>query len=101
MPRGPKYVLTSDGQGPHEYAAAYLDDIAIFGKSWENHLTHIRDVFSKLAAAGLTVKKNKCQSAMAECPFLGHVVGKGTVKSETGKIKAAQNFSVPKTKKDV
>ena len=43
--------------GCHEYAAAYLDDIIIFSTSWENHLTHIRDVFSKLAAAGLTMKK--------------------------------------------
>lgn len=87
--------------GCHEYAAAYLDDIVIFSKSWKDHLNHIRDVFDKLAAARLTVKRKKCQFAMAECSYLGHVVGKGTVKPETGKIKVAQNFLVPKTKKDV
>ena len=81
----------------HKYAASYLDDIVTFSKSWKDHLIHIRDVFNRLVTAGF----EKCQFAMAECLYLGHVVGKGKVKLEKRKIKAAQNFLVPKTKKDV
>ena len=43
----------------------------------------------------------KCQWAMAECTYLGHVVGGGYVKPEINKLEAVENFPVPKTKKEV
>ena len=43
----------------------------------------------------------KCQWAMAECTYLGHVVGGGYVKPEINKLEAVENFSVPKTKREV
>ena len=38
---------------------------------------------------------------MAECTYLGHVVGSGYVKPEINKLEAVENFSVSKTKKEV
>ena len=40
----------------------------------------------------------KCQWAMAECTYLGHVVGSGQVKPEINKLEAVEKFPVPKTK---
>ena len=42
------------------FAIAYLDDIIIFRKSLQEHLSHIRKVFEKLWSAKLSMKMNKC-----------------------------------------
>ena len=84
-----------------KYAAAYLDDVIIFSRDWDSHLKHIRDVFDRLSRAGLTVKRKKCQFAMRECSYLGHIVGCGLVQPETAKVEAIRDFKVPQTKKDV
>ena len=42
------------------FAIAYLDDIIIFSKSPQEHLSHLRMVFEKLKSANLSMKKSKC-----------------------------------------
>ena len=38
---------------------------------------------------------------MQECPYLGHVVGRGQLKPIKAKIEAVAGFTTPKKKKDV
>ncbi len=47
--------------GLEKYAAAYIDDVAIYSDTWEEHLVH---VLQRIHRAGLTVKARKCQFAM-------------------------------------
>ena len=42
------------------FAIAYLDDIIIFSKTPQEHLSHICMVFEKLKTANLSMKKSKC-----------------------------------------
>ena len=42
------------------FAIAYLDDIIIFSKTPQEHLSHIQMVFEKLKSANLSMKKSKC-----------------------------------------
>ena len=42
------------------FAIAYLDDIIIFSKTPEEHLSHICMIFEKLKSANLSMKKSKC-----------------------------------------
>ena len=42
------------------FAIAYLDDIIIFSKTPQEHLSHIRMVFEKLKSVNLSMKKSKC-----------------------------------------
>ena len=65
-----------------DYAAAYLDHVVIHSKSWSEHLHHITEILRRLNRAGLTVKPTKCQFAMLQCFYLGHVVGNGEVRPE-------------------
>ena len=88
-------------RGKGEFARAYLDDIAIFSNSWEEHLQHLETVFECLETAGFTVKLKKCQLGMSECLYLGHRIGGGVVKPEADKIEAVRNYPRPTTKKDV
>ncbi len=81
--------------------AAYLDDLIVYSETWNDHIGHLEQVFSRLKQAGLTVKANKCQIGMKECLYLGHVVGNGQGRPEPSKVQAVIAFPVPKTKKDV
>ena len=45
----------------------------------------------------ITEKMTKCQWAMAECTYLGHVVADGYVKPEINKLEVMEIFPVPKT----
>ena len=85
----------------HNFAAAYLDDLIIFSNTWENHMHHLRTILQQLCKAKLTVKPQKCQLGMAECVYLGHIVGRGVVRPELSKVEAIQAFSQPATKKQV
>ena len=42
------------------FAIAYLDDIIMFSKTPQEHLSHICMVFEKLRSANLSMKKSKC-----------------------------------------
>lgn len=49
---------------PHsEHCCAYLDDIAIFSETLEEHMEHLEWVFETLERVILKVKMDKCQIA--------------------------------------
>ena len=73
-----------------KFAHAYLDDLLVFSDSWTEHLGHLETILEKLQEFGLTAKMAECQWAMAECTYLGHVVGGGYVKPEINKLEAVE-----------
>ena len=75
------------------FYSAYLDDVVIYSATWEEHLTHVYTVLDQLRQAALTAKHRKCQFGMAECAYLGHVVGGGEVKPYTSKVEAVASFT--------
>ena len=77
--------------GLGEYSA---DDLIVFSHSWTEHLSHLRSVFERLRAAGLTAKAKKCQLGMSQCVYLGHIVGNGKVSPETSKLEAETSTSI-------
>ena len=84
-----------------QYAAAYIDDVTIYSNSWEEHLSHLREVFLRLKARGLTIKAGKCQFGREEVSFLGHRVGRGRIRPSLAKIQDVANFTRPTTKKQI
>jgi len=83
------------------FARAYIDDIVVFSRSWEEHLTYLHRVLECLQKAQLTVNMAKCQFGKSEVHYLGHVIGGGTVKPDPQKVEAVNNYPVPVTKKEV
>ncbi|XP_064468593.1 uncharacterized protein LOC135380865 [Ornithodoros turicata] len=84
---------------PHsEYACAYIDDVAIYSATWEDHLEHLARVLGSVAAAGLTVNLKKCKFAQNRVHYLGHIVGSGTHAPDPERIKAVENIARPETK---
>ena len=56
------------------FAIAYLDDIIIFSKTPQEHLSHICMVFKKLKSANLSMKNYKCSFFLEEIQYLGHIL---------------------------
>ena len=56
------------------FAIAYLDDIIIFSRMAEEHLSHNRQVFEKLRSAKLSMKFSKCDFFTEEIQYLGHIL---------------------------
>ena len=79
-------------RGLENSTAAYLDDVVIFSGNWNDHLCHLSSVLQALREAGLTMKAKKCQFAMTQCCYLGHIVGSGAVRPEPSKIEAVKEF---------
>jgi len=63
--------------GLYKYVLAYLDDILVYSKTWEEHVRHVREVLTRLRAAQFHCKLAKCTFATTEVKFLGHVIAGG------------------------
>ncbi|KAG1924642.1 hypothetical protein F2P79_026035, partial [Pimephales promelas] len=59
---------------PWHICMVYLDDILIYSGTFEEHLTHLKEVFSRIKSAGLKLNPGKCHLARDHVVFLGHVV---------------------------
>ena len=75
----------------------YLDDIIIFGNTFENHNRNLVNVLQRIQDANLTIKPSKCALAVKELRFLGHIVGGDGVKMDPNKIDAILKLPEPTT----
>ncbi|XP_068115084.1 zinc finger protein 850-like [Hyperolius riggenbachi] len=69
-------------EGMHGFAVAYLDDIAVFSPTWEDHLHHLAQVLEKFSTANMTVKPSKCQIGMTEIYTLAKPLTDATGKKQ-------------------
>ncbi len=88
-------------QGTEEFAAAYLDDIIIYSKTWEEHLQHLTEVLERIKSAGLTIRPDKCAISKTETTYLGYKLGHGVIRPQVGKIEAIKHAERPTSKKQV
>ncbi len=80
---------------------SYLDDLVIYSNSWEDHVTRLDLVFSRLAEASLTMNLSKCEFAKAVITYLGKMVGQGHVKPVMAKVSAILDFPIPVNKREL
>lgn len=83
------------------FSAAYLDDIVIFSKTWNEHLTHLATVLQALRKAGLHINAKKSRAAFNSVHYLGYVLGKGLIAPQDEKVKAVQDTPFPSTKREL
>lgn len=77
------------------HCLVYLDDIIIWGSTFEEHLHRLRLVFDRIQAAGLKLKPTKCQFLKREVTFLGHVVSGDGIRTNPEKVKAVETWPTP------
>ena len=79
----------------------YLDDIIVLGKTFEDHLKHLSQVFQKLRDAKLKLKVKKCSFCGETVQFLGHVVSSQGVTADLAKIQKVVDWPAPTNKCEV
>jgi hypothetical protein len=83
------------------FVVIFIDDILVYSKSEAKHEKHLRLVLQRLREHKLYAKLSKCEFWIDEVPFLGHVISKGGIDVEPGKVKDVLDWVVPQTVKEV
>ena len=73
----------------------HLDDVIVFGKSFEDMLKNLSAVFERMQTAGLKLKARKCKLFSTEVEYLSHVVSKNGVATDPKKIDAVKTWLKP------
>ena len=81
----------------YDCSSAYIDDVVIFSRSWEEYLLHIDSVLDALCCRGFTVKPSKCVWAARSIEYLGYEVGEGRLSVPDARIKSIQAITKPQT----
>ena len=69
-----------------------MDDVLVFGHTQEGHDHHLQDTLSRIAAAELTLNKEKCVFSKPTMKFLGHIISKNGISPDPDKTVAIQNM---------
>ena len=79
----------------------YLDDVIIFGKTFDECLGNLKLVLERIISNGLKLKPKKCSLFHKSINYLGRVISTEGVKADPDKIKTVMEWSTPKCPKDV
>ncbi|XP_038973019.1 uncharacterized protein LOC120105044 [Phoenix dactylifera] len=91
--------LMNDALRPYidDFVIVYLDDILIYSRSWEEHLTHVRKVFELLEKYQLRLNQKKCEFGKRTLVYLGFVVGEEELRVDPDKVKAIRDWPRPRS----
>ncbi|MBW0577595.1 hypothetical protein O181_117310 [Austropuccinia psidii MF-1] len=81
------------------YVVVYLDDIMVFSKYKEEHVTHVSTFLSRLRANNLFSKALKCLFHVSSVEYLGYVVSSEGLKINQEKVQQMLNWPPPRNLK--
>ncbi len=85
-----------------EFVRAYLDDLLIISKkSFEEHLEHLEQAFTRLSEAGLKVNASKSAFCTTELEYLGYIINRQGVRPTTKKVEAILKLEKPKNRRQI
>ena len=73
----------------------YLDDIIVLGRTFDEHIQNLCEVFSRIRSAGLKLNSKKCSLFQSKVKYLGHLITSNGVSTDPDKIKAVKEWPVP------
>ena len=79
----------------------YLDDIIVYGKTFEEVFQNLKDVFARFDQYNLKLKAKKCKLFQRKVNFLGHVVSEKGIECDPKKIEKIQQIARPKNRSEV
>jgi hypothetical protein len=62
-----------------KFVLVFFDDILVYSRTWEYHITHLRTVFELLSRDQWKLKMSKCSFAQTKISYLGHIISQDGV----------------------
>jgi len=84
-----------------QFVLVFFDDILIYSRTWEEHLSHLRTVFELLSKDRWTLKLSKCSFAQTHISYLGHTISSQGVGTDPAKLTAIANWPQPVSVKEL
>ena len=75
----------------------YLDDIIIFGATFEEHMSRVQEILQCLRDANLKLQPSKCNLLQTQVDFLGHVINEDGVLPNPENVSKILNWSQPRS----
>ena len=85
----------------YEMVLVYLDDIIVFGRSFDEHIQRLQIILQRIHDANLKISPSKCKLFQSKLIFLGHVVSSEGIQTDPAKVQAVEKYPVPKTLKQL
>ena len=73
----------------------YLDDIIVYGKTFEVHLHNLREALQRLSDSHLKLSPEKCSFFTNKTTFLGHLITEDSLSMDPEKVKTVQEWPTP------
>ena len=83
------------------FAMGYLDDIIIYSRSDKEHLEHLEEIFTRLRAAGLKLKLEKCCFFKKHIQYLGYLISADGIQPLPEKLESIAKMPAPRNPKEV
>jgi RNase H-like domain found in reverse transcriptase/Reverse transcriptase (RNA-dependent DNA polymerase) len=78
-----------------KFVLVYLDDLTIYSKTFEDHVTHLSLIFQTLRKAQLKLNKDKCHFFLPSIKFLGHEISRQGIQPDEDKLIKVKEFPRP------
>ena len=85
----------------NDFAMAYIDDVIVYSKTFDEHLSHLEQIFMKFRKNDIQAKPSKCNFAKPRVPLLGHIVTKDGILVDPEKVEVIEKLKPPTTVKEV
>ncbi|CAF4243557.1 unnamed protein product, partial [Adineta steineri] len=85
------------GRTRWKYALAYIDDVIIYSKTFEEHLSHLKEICQLLKDTRFRLNPEKCEIARTQTEYLGHQITNGEIRPSPHNINGLLNTRVPQT----
>ena len=83
------------------FARVYIDEVVIFSKTLEEHVTHLKEVIRRISDNGLKIKLSKFFFAQPKINLLGHVVDEKGVHVDNEKVTVIKGSPTTTTKTEL
>ena len=94
-------VVHTVRQRGHNGVNAYVDNVIIHHKSFEDHMAAVRETLQVINEHNFSLRENKCEFAYHEMEFLGYVISKNGIKASPDNVEKICRFPTPSNRKEV
>ncbi len=84
-----------------DFEKVFVDDVLIFSKDLEEHVSHVKKVLDMIFEAGLSINFEKSVFARKEVKYLGCLIGDGELKPDKTEFHKLEKYIKVTKKKDL